>query len=103
MFLTKPIDGNDFDGVLSILTFEPQDIVGDMECVRIDIIDDDYKEDNESFTFAIRAEDDSDIVHINDFSADVYIIDDDGKAANTMQTFDITVWCLLNPPHMAPL
>ena len=50
-----------------------------MSCVYIDIIDDEYKEDNETFVFALCAGGD-DAVHIDDFYAPVYIYDDDSKS-----------------------
>lgn len=60
-------------------------------CVGIDIVDDDYKEDNESFVFALCPEDDE--AHIDDFYARVYIIDDDSKLC--------TAWVFTN--HMTTL
>ena len=69
-------DGTDYYGSTCRLTFESGSMDGAAECVDIDIIDDDYKEENESFIFAICAGGDPS-VHIDDFYADVYIIDDD--------------------------
>ena len=51
---------------------------GDKQCVNITIIDDNYKEENESFVFAICAGGEES-VHIDDFYANVYIIDDESK------------------------
>ena len=60
------------------MTFESGSVAGDVKCVGIGIIDDDCKENNESFVFSIGAGGDPS-VHIDDSRADVYIIDDDGK------------------------
>ena len=59
------------------LTFESGSVAGDVECVDIGIIDDDCKEDNETFAFALCAGGDPSI-HLGDFDADVYIIDNEG-------------------------
>ena len=60
------------------MKFSSGSVAGDEQCVEIVIIDDDCKEDNESFVFAICAGGDP-AVHIDDFYSNVYIIDQDGK------------------------
>ena len=70
-------DYTDYEGRVCRLTFESGSMSGAVDCVDIEIIDDDYKEQNESFVFALCAGGDPS-VHINNFYADVYIIDKDG-------------------------
>ena len=70
-------DYTDYEGRVCRLTFESGSMSGAVDCVDIEIIDDDYKEENESFVFALCAGGDPS-VHIDNFYADVYIIDEDG-------------------------
>ena len=64
----------------------------DRQCVDIAIINDDCKEENESFVFSIGAGGDAS-VHINDFHADVYIIDDEGTIYVSVVAFPINHLC----------
>lgn len=50
--------------------------MGNTSCTEIDIINDNVKESNESFVFALCAGGDES-VHIDDFYADVYILNED--------------------------
>ena len=64
------------------MSFESGSTAGNVDCVDIGIIDDDCKERNESFVFALCAGGDPS-VHIDDFYSDVYIIDNDGKLSKS--------------------
>ena len=70
-------DYTDYEGGVSYVRFLSGTSAMDRQCVDIAIINDDCKEENESFVFSIGAGGDAS-VHINDFHADVYIIDDEG-------------------------
>ena len=70
-------DYTDYEGRMCRLTFESGSMSGAVDCVDIEIFDDDYKEENESFVFALCAGGDPS-VHIDKLYADVYIIDEDG-------------------------
>ena len=72
-------DGTDYKARVCQLTFDSGSTAGDTSCVDIVIIDDDVKEANESFIFALCAGGDDD-VHIDDFHADVHIWDDDSMS-----------------------
>ena len=79
--LLYPTGMIDFEPRACNLTFGPGNSTGDVDCADITIINDDYKEENESFTFAICPDDDA--AHLlgpDSAFADVYIIDDDSKS-----------------------
>ena len=71
------IDGADYVGNMGQLTFESGSTAGDVDCVDIGIINDECKERNESFVFAICAGGEP-FAHIDYFFADVYIVDEEG-------------------------
>ena len=68
----------DYKGSTSHVKFFSGSVAADEQCVEVVIINDDYKEESETFAFAIYAGGDAS-VHIRDFYAIVYIIDDEGK------------------------
>ena len=70
------IDETDYVGRTSELPFASGSVAGNTSCTEIDIVDDYAKESNESFIFAIYAEEDY-AVHIYTFYSDIYIFDDD--------------------------
>ena len=72
------LDPDDYQGSASFITFVSGSTTGDREYVNIVIVDDDFKELNESFVFAICAGGDAS-AHIDDFSANVYIVDEESK------------------------
>ena len=57
--------------------FEGGSSSGSVQCATVPIVNDEVKEDNESFTFAISAGGDGDIV-LGRTRTEVYIVDDDG-------------------------
>ena len=69
-------DGTDYVGQKCQLTFEQTSISGVRQCVVIEIIDDRYKEENETLAFVLSAGGDE-AVHIVAHDADVEIIDND--------------------------
>ena len=73
-----PIDGSDYYGIEHFLEFQAGLSAGDSSCVDITIHDDQIKEKNESFVFALCAEGEEDVEIYYRF-ADVHIIDDDCK------------------------
>ena len=72
------VGSEDYEGRTSYVKFSSGSVAGDEQCIDIVIIDDNCKEDNESFVFAICAGGDP-AVHIDDFYSNVYIIDQDSK------------------------
>ena len=72
------LDPDDYQGNASYVTFVSGSTTGDRQYVNIVIVDDDFKEKNESFVFAICAGGDAS-AHIDDFSANVYIVDEESK------------------------
>ena len=57
--------------------FEGGSSSGSVQCATVPIVNDEVKEDNESFTFAISAGGDGDIV-LGRTRTEVYIVDDNG-------------------------
>ena len=78
------IDESDYESSSGELTFEASfgnlSEVGDSECVDVVIVNNDIKEYNESFVFAICSGGDDD-VEICEREANVLIIDEDSKSA----------------------
>ena len=72
------LGAEDYEGSTSYVKLFSGSVAGDEQCVEVVIINDDYKEESETFTFAIYAGGDAS-VHIHDFYAIVYIIDEEGK------------------------
>ena len=76
-FLPCDTDGTDYESSEGYLVFEGGSSSGSVQCATVPIVNDEVKEDNESFTFAISAGGDGDIV-LGRTRTEVYIVDDDG-------------------------
>ena len=74
---TCDTDGTDYESSEGYLIFEEGSSSGSVQCATVPIVNDEVKEDNESFTFAISAGGDGDIV-LGRTRTEVYIVDDDG-------------------------
>ena len=72
-------DGTDYESSEGYLMFEEVSNSGSVQCATVPIVNDEVKEDNESFIFVISAGGDSDVV-LEKSSTDVSIIDNDGMS-----------------------
>ena len=75
-FYVRTVFSLDLLGSECQLHFESDSVSGVVECIEIVIIDDDLKEDNESFLIFLSPGRDK-AVHLVNSHADVHIIDDD--------------------------
>ena len=75
-------DVSDYGSRYGDLLFLAGSVQGALSCVDIDIVDDHFKELNESFTFALCEGGDK-ALHLDDFYSVVGIVDDDSKSIFT--------------------
>ena len=71
-------DGTDYEDGANSVTFDAGSSSGSEECVNVTMIDDNVKEENESFLFVISPGGDGAVV-LGISSADVLVTDDDGQ------------------------
>ena len=70
------LDETDYIRIEGSLTFEANSSSGTLECTSVPIVDDELKEENESFIFVISSSDDA--VRLDVTTTDIHITDDDG-------------------------
>ena len=89
MCLLHTTDETDYESGTGYLKFEAGSSSGAVVCTIVTVVDDEVKEEKESFLFVISPGGDGAIV-LEEASTDVYILDDDGMYCSTL-TYTLTL------------